>query len=148
MKHSPCQRRRKRQQGAGLIEFALVALQLMLVLLSLLEFGRMVLVTTSVANAARTGIRYAIVHGSTRTGSGVDGPSGPSLTTHIEANVRYYASAGLIDAARLNVAVSYPDGDNDPGSRVRITLVYPYDPFTVLPLSVNLASTSEGVISF
>lgn len=141
-------KRRRLQRGAGLIEFALVALQLMLVLLSLLEFGRMVLVSTSVANAARTGVRYAIVHGSTRTGTGVDGPSSSGSTTNVSDNVKYYAGAGLLDPARLTVTVAYPDGNNNPGSRVRVTLNYPYDPFTVLPLRVNLASTSEGVISF
>ena len=81
-------RRKRLERGAGLIEFALVALQLMLVLLSLLEFGRMVLVSTSVANAARTGVRYAIVHGATRTGTGVDGPSSSGSTTNVEDNVR------------------------------------------------------------
>ncbi|MFN7934493.1 MAG: TadE/TadG family type IV pilus assembly protein [Bryobacteraceae bacterium] len=141
-------RRKRSERGAGLVEFALVALQLMLVLLSLLEFGRMVLVSTSVANAARTGVRYAIVHGSTRTGTGVDGPSSSGSSTNVEDNVRYYAGAGLLDPGRVTVAVAYPDGNNNPGSRVRVTLTYPYDPFTVLPLRVNLASTSEGVISF
>ena len=141
-------KRQRSQKGAALIEFALVALQMMVLLLSLLEFARMVLVTTSVANAARTGVRYAIVHGSTRTGSGVDGPSGPSSYANVQNNVRYYAGAGLLDPGRLNVLVNYVDGNNNVGSRVKVTLVYPYDPFVALPLRVNLSSTSQGVITF
>lgn len=141
-------RKRVHQRGSSIVEFALVAVQLMLVLLSLLELSRMVLVTTAVANAARTGIRYGIVHGATRSGAGADGPSGPGQTTQIENNIRYYAGAGLVNTSRLSITVNYPDGNNAPGSRIRITIGYPYDPFTVLPLGVNLGSTSEGVISF
>jgi Flp pilus assembly protein TadG len=141
-------RRRRSQRGSTIIEFALVAFQLVLIMLALFEFSRMVLVTTTVANAARTGVRYAIVHGSTRTGTGDDGPSGPGQTSSVSATVNNFARAGLLDTNRLNIAVNYPDGNSDPGSRVRVTLSYPYDPFTVLPLGVDLRSTTEGVITF
>jgi Flp pilus assembly protein TadG len=126
-----------------------VALQVLIVLFAVFEFGRMALVSTTVANAARTAVRYAIVHGSTRTGTGVDGPSGPGSTTEISANVTKYASAGVLDTSRLNISVTYPDATtNNPGSRVVVTVVYPYDPFTVLPLHVNLGATAEGIIAF
>jgi Flp pilus assembly protein TadG len=141
-------RRKRSQRGATIIEFALVAFQLILIMLALFEFSRMVLVTTTVANAARTGVRYAIVHGSTRTGTGTDGPSGPGQTANVSATVTNFAQAGLLDTGRLTINVSYPDGNSDPGSRVVVTLSYPYDPFTVLPLGVDLRSTTEGVITF
>ncbi|HYV61739.1 MAG TPA: TadE/TadG family type IV pilus assembly protein, partial [Bryobacteraceae bacterium] len=60
------------------MEFAVVAFLSLILLLSIVEISRMTLVYTTVANAARAGARYAIVHGGTRTGSGVDGPSGPA----------------------------------------------------------------------
>ena len=141
-------RRRSGQRGAALVEFAFVAFQLVVVLLSVVEFGRMVLVSTAVANSARTAVRYAIVHGATRTGSGIDGPSGPGSVAQIENNIRYYAGAGLMTTSRLVLAVSYPDGNNGTGSRVRVTVTYPYDPFTFLPLGVNLSTTAEGIICF
>lgn len=140
--------RRTGQQGSALVEFSLVALQLCIVLLAVVEFGRMVLVSTTVAHAARTAVRYAIVHGGTRTGTGTDGPSGPGSTSEIQANLVRYAGTGLMDTSRLVVAVTYPDGNNNPGSRVMVTVRYPYNPFTVLPLRVNLGSTTEGVICF
>ncbi|MEO5926632.1 MAG: TadE family protein [Bryobacteraceae bacterium] len=140
--------RRTSQRGSALVEFSLVGLQLCIVMLAVVEFGRMVLVTTTVAHAARTGVRYAIVHGGTRTGTGVDGPSGPGSTAQIETNVRYYAATGLLNPDRLVLAVTYPDGNNSPGSRVMVTVRYPYDPFMVLPLNVNLSSTTEGVVCF
>ncbi len=118
-----------------------------MVMFAVVEFGRMVLVSTTVANAARTGIRYAIVHGGTRTGTGADGPSGPGSVAEIQTNVRRYAGVGLLDTSRLVMDITYPDGNNNPGSRVQVTVRYPYNPFTVLPLRVNLGSTTQGVIS-
>jgi len=141
-------RRRERQKGTSLIEFSLVAFQLVLVLFAVFELSRMVLVSTTVAHSARTAIRYAIVHGATRTGTGVDGASGPSDYSQVVANIKKYASGGLLNTARLTTTVSYPDGSNTPGSRVSITVIYPYDPFTLLPLHVNLGSTSQGIIYF
>jgi Flp pilus assembly protein TadG len=130
------------------VEFALVALQLCGAMFGVVELGRMVLVSTTVANAARTGIRYAIVHGATRTGSGVDGPSGPGSTAEIETNVKRYAGVGLLDTSRLVLDIAYPDGNNNPGSRVQVTVRYTYNPFTILPLRLNLGSTTQGVICF
>lgn len=139
---------RSRRRGSSIVEFSLVAVEMMIVLLALIEFGRMVLVSTSVANSARAGIRYAIVHGATRTGSGVDGPSGPGAITNITANIKNYASAGLLSTSRLDININYLDGNNVPGSRIQVTVRYPYDPLTLLPLGVNLGSTATGVIAF
>ncbi|MEO8028277.1 MAG: TadE family protein [Bryobacteraceae bacterium] len=141
-------KRRAGERGSSLIEFSLVAVQLVLVVFAIFEFGRMVLVSTTVANSARTAVRYAIVHGGTRSGTGVDGPSGPGNTTQVVANITRYATTGLLDGSRLVTNVTYPDGTNTPGSRVVVTVTYPYDPFVVLPLRVNLGSTTEGVICF
>ena len=145
----PIRARFRRRRGGTLVEFAFVAVQLFLVLFAALEFGRMVLVYTNVANAARVGARYAIVHGSTRTGSGVNGPSGPGQTVYIVNAVKDFARPGLLDTSRLAITVTYPDGNsNAPGSRVTVRVVYSYDPFTILPLRVPLGSTTEGIITF
>ena len=147
MKPSPTARR----AGQALVEFALVCFLLVFTLLAVFELGRMILVYTSLANAARVGVRYASVHGSTNIGAGMDGPSGPSDTTNIETIVRNYARTSLLDPARLNITVSYPSGGaaaNAPGSRVRVRVMYVYDPFMVIPLGVRLGSLTEGIIVF
>ena len=139
------------RRGSSLVEFSLVAFVLMIVTFATIEFGRMMLVYTAVANSARAGARYAIVHGDKRTGTGVDGPSGTGNTAQVVTVVKNFASASLLDINRLTVIVAYPDiyPENDPGKRVNVTVVYPYDPFTsILPLRVNLASTSQGIIVF
>lgn len=122
------------------MEFALVAVMLMLILFASVEFGRMLLVYTTVANAARAGCRYAITHGS----------DNPASAEQIQTVVKNFLSAGPLNttATGLTISVNYTGAGTAPGSRVDVTVVYPYDPFTILPLNVNLGSTSSGIITF
>lgn len=139
------------ERGSGLVEFSLCAFVLMMLAFATIEFGRMVLVYTTVANSARAGARYAIVHGGKRTGTGVNGPSGTGNTTQVVTVVKNFASAGLLSSSRLTVTVTYPDifPENDPGKRVNVTAIYAYDPFnTFLPLRFNLGTTTQGIIVF
>ena len=146
-------RRRSAQRGSAIIEFAIVAFLLILVIFASFEFDRMMLAYTTLANSARVGARYAIVHGATRTGTG-DPPSGAVNHSNVVTVVKNFASAGMIQTSNLNVSVQYPastspsDPGNSRGSLVIITVTYPYDPFTFLPLTVNLRSSSRGIIVF
>jgi Flp pilus assembly protein TadG len=126
-----------------------------MVILGVVEMCRMVLVYTTLANGARIGVRYAIVHGS-------DSPP----TTSVQSVVNNYLQAGTIStttaacppapSSAACVQVTYPDpvgasssGCTTPGCHVTVTVSYPYDPLTsYFPLSVNLGSTSQGVITF
>lgn len=137
-----------RQSGATLVEFALVCVQLVVVLLAMFEFGRMILVYTTVANAARIGARYAIVHGSKNTGTGTAGPSGYGNETEVINAVKTYTTGFALDPSKLTVTVTYQGNLNTPGSRVNVRVVYGYDPWTILPIGLNLGTTSEGVITF
>jgi Flp pilus assembly protein TadG len=144
-------------QGSTLVEFSLIAFMFIIVLVGIVEMGRMVLVYTTVANAARAGARYAIVHGGDRTGGGYDGPSGPGSTTQVETVVKNFASAGLLNTANLGITVAYPGtpppgvAKNSAGLPVTVTVTYPYDPlvryFNAL-LATTMGSTSEGYITF
>ena len=138
------------RRGSTLVEFSLSAFLLVMVILSAFEFTRMLLVYTAVANAARAGARYAIVHGGTRSGAGVDGPSSSADHSQVDAVVRAFASTGALDVNNLTTTVTYPT-DNKPGSVVIVTTVYPYDPFLGWFnrfSGFTLGSTSRGVITF
>ena len=137
-------------RGQTLVEFSLVAFLCMVLLLSIVEISRMALVYTTVANAARAGARYSIVHGGTRTGSGVDGSSGPAQNPgQVLTVIRNFASAGLLTTSNLIITVDYPGASNAPGQPVSVTVIYPYDPLTTyFPLRVRLGSVSRGVIAF
>jgi Flp pilus assembly protein TadG len=142
--------RRKKSRGGTLIEFTLVAFLLIIVLLSVVEMGRMVLVYTTVTNSARAAARYAIVHGGLRTGSGTNGPSGPADDPpEVVQVVKNFAHTGLLDVTRLTIQVTYPNGTNTVGSSVNVVVSYAYNPMIgLLPLRVPLSNASRGVIVF
>jgi hypothetical protein len=72
---------RSRSRGQAMMEFALVAPIFFFVLFGIIEFGRSVYVTQMLANAAREGARYAIVHGAAS-----QCPSGPFPASYTSAN--------------------------------------------------------------
>jgi len=138
----------KDAQGQSLVEFGIVAFLLIMVIFGVVDMCRMVLVYSTVANGARIGVRYAIVHG---TNSPITDTS-----NSVQNVVKGYLRAGTVNAANANVTVAYPDpagtatsGCTDPGCRVTVTVSYPYDLLSsYFPLSVTLGSTSQGVITF
>jgi Flp pilus assembly protein TadG len=141
----------KRVRGQSLIEFSLVCLMLYVAILGVVETGRLVLVCATVANAARAGARYAIVHGGSRVaGSGSSNASGPASNPAQVVNVvDNFAGAGLLTIGRLVVSVTYPNASNAPGQPVTVSVVYPYDPLaSCVPFEVRLGSTSQGVIVY
>ncbi len=144
-------RARARAKGQSLIEFSLVCFMMGVMVLAVVEISRMVLVYATVANAARIGARYAIVHGSSRAaGSGISNASGPANNpAQVVTLIQNFAGAGALTTSRLIITVTYPGGSNAPGQLVNVTVIYQYDPLTTyLPLRVRLGSTTEGVIAF
>ena len=107
--------RRRISRGAAMVEFALVAVLMITVLLSVVETARLFLAFTAVTNAARSAARYAIVHGGGRAGGGFYGPSGPGNTIEVENVARNFLSLGTVDATAATVNVTYPAGNNDIG---------------------------------
>ena len=148
MKQPAIQRRRSRtgrsaRRGSSIVEFALLAFTLLVVLFTGIELDRMVFVYLNLADAAKAGTRYAIVRGNTRP----SGASSPADSTPVSDIVKYYATG--VAPSRLTVAVNYLDGNNRPGSRVQVLVSYPYDPWIRLPfLGVTLRANSQGRIVY
>lgn len=138
------------ESGSSLVEFALIAAMFILVLLGVVDVGRLVLVYTTLAESARAGARYAIVHGQDQTVS-PSGPGNPCTCTAIKNVVKNFASAGALNTSNLTISVSYPDGTNSPGSRVTVNVAYTYDPlvrYYSSLLNVTMSSNSQGVITY
>jgi Flp pilus assembly pilin Flp len=85
----------RHEQGQDLVEYALIFPLLSLLLLGIIEFGLVILSYDSIANAAREGARYGIIH--------------PSDHAGIEAAARL-STVGL-DQAALVFTVSHPASD-------------------------------------
>ena len=62
MTYTGTENRLRVRKGQGLVEFALILPILLLVLVGMLEFGRILFIYVNVSNAAREGARYGIVH--------------------------------------------------------------------------------------
>jgi Flp pilus assembly protein TadG len=125
------------ERGQALVEFALCVFLMLMLLIGVVEMCRMVLVFNTLSDGARIGTRYAIVHGSNNS----------VTTAQIQSLVRSFLTG--VNTSNVTVTPTYPDGCTKPGCHVTVTTSYPYDPFTsYFPISVNLGSTSQGVITF
>src|SRR5829696_4575017 len=152
--------RRRRGRGQALVEFAFVAPLLFLLIIGIIEIGRLVFFYHLVNNAAREGARYAIVHGE----NAWDGcPSGPvpfdvSPCDTPGDNIRDYiidaATPGL-DPANLTFGWSGdssfplygPADGSDPYNRINndvtIHIEYGYAPIVLLDFVGPIALRAE-----
>ncbi len=130
--------RNHRQRGAVALEFGLAFLLFFSVLYAIMEFGRIVASYNILSGAAREGVRYAIVHGSS---------SGSAASSSDIQNIVKNWAIGL-DSSALNVTTTWNPG-NAPGSTVTVKASYTVAPFTSLILKngITLNSTSQMVIS-
>ncbi|MDE3100854.1 MAG: pilus assembly protein [Chloroflexota bacterium] len=141
-------RRFGRDGAQALVEFALVLPVLLMLIVGLFDVGRAVQEENTLAYAAREGTRYAIVHGSS---SASPIPYCSSCTNAGLTQVVDNAAVGV--SGTISVTISYPDGDNKRGSRVKVQASVPFVP---LPsqflfnggLSVTLRGGSELVIEY
>ena len=139
------------ERGAMLLEFSLSIWTLFLVMFLIFEFCMMIYTYSVLSNAAREGVRYAIVHGANSAscsgpGSACSDPSGANVT----ASVRSYARLTFHDIKGMTVTPSWPDGTATPSSRVVVTIDYPYIAYLALPgfRPPNMQVTAEGRVVF
>ena len=110
--------RSKKEEGAGLVEFAILAPLFVMLLFGLLEFGLALYNKGVVTNASREGARFGVVYATPRKTEG-----------EIIARVQeYLAKSGFTDTANINVT----GAQGISGSPLSVTVTYPYQ-FQVLP---------------
>jgi TadE-like protein len=163
-RHSRTLSRAQATRGQAQVEFALVIVFLMILVLSMIELITLMHTYNVLADAAKEGVRYAIVHGSRNSNpsgptcpcSDIDGPAAPPGTVPGYGSglgvVRTYAQYALHDMTGLTVTVTYPDSGNPPANqapnRVRVVVAYPYRPFFNLGWpTVTVNAAAEGRIA-
>lgn len=99
-------------EGNAAIEFALCASAFFMMLLGIAEFARLMHAYHDMAQGARIGVRYAIVHGAA---------SGAPATASQIASIT--AASAAISAAEVSVAFS---PNNQPGSQITVTIAHPF----------------------
>jgi hypothetical protein len=152
--------------GQATIEFALVVILLIVMVLSIIEIIFMMHTYNVLADSAKEGVRYAIVHGANNpqgiappctsaTCPDLMGPPAPPGTIPGYNSgygiVKTFAQYSLHSTSGMAVTVTYPGGDATPANstpnRVQVVVAYPYQPFFGLgwpTITVNAAA--EGRI--
>lgn len=139
------------QCGSMMIEFALSVWTLFLLTFLIFEFCMTIYTYSVLGNAAREGVRYAIVHGT--DSSSCSGPStgcGDTTGNNISTVVKGYATVSFHDLSGMTVTPSWPDGVSTPSSRIKVTINYPYVAYLSLPgfTPPTMQITAEGRIVF
>jgi len=97
---------RTAQKGVATVEFAIVGALLLLVLLAIVEFGRLAFVWNSATEATRRGVRVAVV-------CPVNDPAIYNVTVFNDATTPG-ASALLPGLSTANISVDYLDAGGNP----------------------------------
>ncbi len=145
------------------MEFVLSILFVLVLIFGIMELVMMVYTFTVVADSAKEGVRFAIVHGCNNTecygpGACTNLVGGTPVTcdasaTGIVNRVRQYAQYSLHDIAGMNITVTYgpatgltsPD-TSMPGSAVKVDVQYPYVPYFSFGWRPTLHASATGSI--
>lgn len=106
---------RKQEKGQSIVEIALLLPLLMLMLLGLLDFGRVYYVVVSLNDAAQEGAAYAAAR--------------PSDFAGISARAAN-ATSGLVTIRQEDVMVSIDSPNPSPGDPVIVTVYYDFKFYT------------------
>ena len=114
---------RRKERGQAMLEFALVIIALVIVMLGIIDFGRLYFTYASVANSAREGARYGIIYPTRKTAAEWPDPDNIAFRTR--------AKLTLLSGS-AEIQITYPDGCATPGCRVRVKVSTFFDSWTPL----------------
>ena len=121
----PCRLFRRNRRAAAAVEFAVVAPVFFLLVLGMIEYGRMVMVQQVITNASREGARRAVLDGAT--------------TAEVQTTVNDYLTSGSISSASATVTVSpNPPSNAEFGDPVTVTVSIPFSQVSWLPSPMYL----------
>lgn len=136
-----------RRHGVSVVEGAIVLSTLMVVLMGMLDLSLLVLESNTLAEAARRLCRTAMVHGQMASPQlTVWGPASVSGTANDGTEFAQALNPELVtfDLSQVSYSINWPDGGNQPGNRVQVTVKYQYQPLmpfilgtTAVPLTME-----------
>jgi Flp pilus assembly protein TadG len=118
----PCRLYRRNRRAAAAVEFAIVAPVFFLLVLGMIEYGRMVMVQQVLTNASREGARAAVL-------DGADWPE-------VEALVTSYLTSGSISGATVTKPSNFDTAEF--GDPMTITVSVPFNQVSWLPSPMYL----------
>ena len=140
----------REEHGDTLVEFGISVLTLVMMLFTVFEISMMMYTYVTLGDAAREGVRYAIVHGSDNSNCSGTGCSNDPTGANVVTIVNNTAGASFHNISAMNVTPSWPDGNAQAGSRVKVQVSYSYIPFIQIPWSFTptMNLTAEGRIVY
>ncbi|RME47784.1 MAG: pilus assembly protein [Chloroflexi bacterium] len=117
------------QEGQSVVELALFLPVLLFIMVGALDLGRAFHAYTTVVNAAREGARYGAFH--------------PTDSVGIRNHVEQEAQGSGIDLSQSTVIVETPN--ISPGSPIKVTVIYQFQPITGLIVGGQTLSISGSV---
>jgi Flp pilus assembly protein TadG len=122
----------KREEGAAMVEFALVLPILLMILIGIMEFGIILYRQEVITNASREGARAGIIIRNPRTE--------PIIQSVVNDVVDTYLEGAGLDSSKASKSASAPSCCAT-GEPLTVNITFPYD-FLVLPnFAVGLSST-------
>ena len=106
------------RRGAAAVEFAIVAPVFFMVVLGIIEFGRMAMVQQVITNAAREGARIGVLDDTT--------------TAQVDTKVQNYLTSAGINGATVTVTPDPPSSAGF-GQSVTVAVQIPFDSVSWLP---------------
>jgi hypothetical protein len=143
-KKSRLPRQTAHESGQAAVEFALVILFVIFLFLGMLEMIFLMYAYNTLADSAKEGVRYAIVHGIGNTT-----PSGPGTSDPRGNKVILWVNKFTVLSTQgqgTSVNVQYPDGCPNPGCLVTVAVTKNYRPFFGLgwpSLTINAAANGR-----
>ncbi len=110
------------RRGQSLVEFALVTVMLLLLVVGIVELGRVWNLYQILANAAREGARLASL------------PTGFTSAAAVNARVQGYLATGNVNPAKATITIGGSGVDGGTGTQVSVTVSYPYSFLYVGPI--------------
>lgn len=139
-----------RDEGSLVVETALALVVVIPMVLWLFELCMLVYTYSVLGDAARQGVRYAIVHGTDNANcSGPSSGCADSTGANISTVVNQTAAYSFHNLSNMAVQVTYPDDSSTPPSRIAVAIEYTYVPYVQLPgIATKLQLQAQGRIVY
>ena len=140
----------RKDEGSLVVETALALLVVVPIVFWLFELCMLVYTYSVLGDAARQGVRYAIVHGTDSTNcSGPSSGCGDSTGSNVSSVVKNAAAYSFHNLSNMSVQVTYPDSSSTPSSRIAVAIDYNYVPYVNLPgIATRLQLQAQGRIVY
>lgn len=125
-------RRRSGRKGAAVVEFAVVLPVFLLMVLGMIEYGRLIMVQQIITNASREGARGAVIEGATNQS--------------VNQLVTSYLEKASIRGATVTVSPSNP-GNTKYGDPIAVTASIPFNQVSWLPSPMFLGGKTMTAVT-